>query len=80
MGKGIDDKPIAEFSRQEQWVIVTYDPDFVKDHDPTDYFGAVYFENETLSANQVSGILDTMASHYPESAFEGLGFGSTNWL
>jgi len=80
LGKGTNDTPIAECSRKKQWVIVTYDPDFVNDHATTDYFGTVFFQDADLSAKQVSEILHTMATQYPESAFEGLEFGSTNWL
>lgn len=80
LGKGTDDTPIAEFSRQSEWVIVTYDPDFVTDHDRSEYFGAIYFEDATLSAKQVADVLDAMLNHYPADAFEGLAFGTTEWL
>jgi predicted nuclease of predicted toxin-antitoxin system len=80
LGKGTDDTPIATFSLQHDWVIVTYDPDFVTEHEPTDYYGTVYFENATLSARQVADVLHAMADHYPDSAFEGLEFGSTDWV
>lgn len=80
LGKGTNDTPIAEFSLEHQWVIVTYDPDFVTEYQPTDYFGAVYFENAHLSAKQVADVLHTMASNYSTAAFEGLEFGSTEWL
>lgn len=80
LGKGTEDTPIATFSRRQEWVIVTQDADFVIDHDEADYYGAIYFENATLSAKQMSDILHTMASNYPASAFEGLEFASTEWL
>jgi predicted nuclease of predicted toxin-antitoxin system len=80
LGKGTDDTPIAEFSRRNEWVIVTYDPDFVIDHDESDYFGAIYFENASLSAKEVSEVLHAMVSAYPNSAFRGLAFGTTEWL
>lgn len=80
LGKGTDDTPIAGFSRQNEWVIVTYDPDFVKFHDTSDYHGAVYFEDATLSAKTVADVLHAMASQYPADAFEGLEFGSTEWV
>lgn len=80
LGKGTEDTRIAAFSQRQDWVIVTQDADFVKDHDETDYHGAIYFEDATLSAKQMSDILHTMASNYPASAFEGLEFGSADWL
>lgn len=78
--EGTDDTPIAEFSLENECVIVTYDDDFVMEHTTDDYFGAVYFQDADLSAKQVADVLHAMASHYPESAFEGLEFGSTDWL
>jgi len=80
LGKGTDDTPIAQFSLREEWVIVTYDPDFVEEYDPSNCFGTVYFEDANLSAKQVADILHAMASHYPTSAFQGLEFGSSEWL
>ena len=80
LGKGTADTPIAALSQREKWVIVTQDADFVNDHDETDFHGAIYFEDATLSAKQMSDILHTMASTYPASAFEGMEFGSTEWL
>ena len=80
LGKGTNDTPIAAFSQRNDRVIVTYDPDFVVDHDASDYFGAIYFEDASLSAKEVSDILHAMASAYPPSAFRGLEFGTTEWL
>lgn len=80
LGKGVDDTDIADLSLQEEWVIVTYDADFVIEHDESDYFGAVYFDDTQLSAGEVCAVLDTMARTYPTSAFEGLEFGGPHWL
>ena len=80
LGKGTDDTPISEFSKRNEWVIVTQDADFVMDHDETDYYGTVYFEDATLSAKEMTDILHAMGSNYPASAFQGIEFGSTEWL
>lgn len=80
LGKGTDDTPIAEFSRQNEWVIVTYDPDFVVEDDRFEYHGAIYFEDATLSAKEVADIIDAMVEQYPATAFQGLAFGTTEWL
>ena len=80
LGEGTNDTPIAEFSRENEYVIVTYDDDFVREHTTGDFFGAVYFREADLSAKQVADVLHTMAKHYPKSAFEGLEYGSTDWL
>lgn len=80
LGKGADDTSIVEFSRRQEWVIVTYDPDFVKDYDEADYFGAIYFEDDDLTETEVSDILDAMGQKYPHEAFAGLEFGGREWL
>jgi len=80
LGEGTDDTSVAEFSRDHERVIVTYDNDFVTEHNTDDYFGAIYFQDAELSAKQVADVLHAMASHYPDSAFEGLEFGGTEWL
>ena len=80
LGKGTDDAPIAEFSLRNRWVVVTYDPDFVKEHTESDFFGTVYFDADDLSARDVADILQTMAETYPESEFERLQFGGREWL
>ena len=80
LGKGIDDTPIAELSRQNEWIIVTYDPDFVVEKDCFEYYGVIYFEDATLLAKEVAGIIDTMVDEYPATAFRGLTFGTTEWL
>lgn len=64
LGKGTEDRPIAEFSRQNEWVIVTCDPDFVVEDDRFGYYGAVYFQDATLSAKEVADIIDAMVAMY----------------
>lgn len=80
LGKGTTDTSIAEVSLERGWIIVTYDPDFVTDHSESEYFGAVYFEDDDLSAKEVADVLHTMASAYPESEFGQLQFGGREWL
>jgi predicted nuclease of predicted toxin-antitoxin system len=79
-GKGASDTHIADYSRRNEIVIITYDRDFVTKYDTTEYYGVVYFEETTLSARDVSDILHTMAGHYPDSAFEGIEFAGAEWL
>ena len=80
LGKGTNDKPISTFSLDTERVIITYDGDFLEEFTEADYYGVVYFDDETLSAKQVSDIVDTMASHYPEERFQGFEYGSQKWL
>jgi predicted nuclease of predicted toxin-antitoxin system len=45
LGQGARDSDIATVSREIEWVIVTYDPDFVTQYAESDFYGAVYFED-----------------------------------
>lgn len=59
---------------------MTYDDDFIYDHDRSDFFGVVYFDDTSLSAEQVADILHRMAESYPQSAFQGIEFAGKEWL
>lgn len=59
---------------------MTYDPDFVTDYSEAAYYGTVYFDDDDLSASEVAEVLHSMATHYPESAFGQLQYGSREWL
>jgi predicted nuclease of predicted toxin-antitoxin system len=80
LGKGSEDASIAEFSLQREWVVVTYDPDFVTAYSEAEYYGIVYFDDDDLSASEVVTILHSMATHYPASEFGQLQYGSREWL
>lgn len=63
-----------------QRVIVTFDDDFIIEHDESDYYGAIYFEDVKLSATNVADVVHEITTVYPESAFRGLEFGGREWL
>lgn len=68
------------YSKETERVILTYDDDFLTEYDPADYHCVIYFADESLSATEVSDIVHEMVEAYPESAFTGPQFGSTEWL
>jgi predicted nuclease of predicted toxin-antitoxin system len=80
LGLGATDTEIATYSKETESVILTYDDDFLTEHEPADYHCVIFFADESLSATQVSDIIHEMAETYPESAFTGPQFGSTEWL
>lgn len=80
LGLGAPDPEIAAYSRQEQRVILTYDDDFVSERDDSEFYCAVYFGDDTRSAKEVADIAHSMADAYPESAFDGVEYGSLDWL
>lgn len=80
LGKGATDRSVAEFSLTEQLVIVTYDDDFLLEYDWSEFYGVVHIPDVSLSAKQIADILHRMAESYPDSAFEGVEYASSEWL
>jgi len=77
---GDEDVTLGSYSRRTNRVIVTYDDDFVTGLERNDYYGVVYFEDSTVSARNVADILHEMASAYPESEFQRIQYGTSEWL
>lgn len=77
---GTTDDQIVRYSAREERVILTYDDDFITDHDYDAYHCAIYFEDRDFSGREVAEVVHRMASTYPESEFRGLEFGSKDWL
>lgn len=48
LGSGATDAEIVTYSRENERVILTYDDDFITDHDPSDYHCVIYFANESF--------------------------------
>ena len=65
LGKGTADHPIAQYSLDTDRVIVTYD-DFVLDVDEEMYRAVLYFDDATLSVEQVADIIHTVSRNYPQ--------------
>lgn len=80
LGKGTDDRPIAEYSIETDRVIVTYDDDFVLEFDEGDYRGVMYFGDATLSIEQVADVIHAVSQTYPKDEFEGLEYVGAEWL
>jgi len=56
LGKGTDDYPIAQYSRDTDRVIVIYDDDFVLEVDETDYRAVLYIHDARVSVKQVADV------------------------
>jgi predicted nuclease of predicted toxin-antitoxin system len=80
LGKGASDTSLSSFSLDTQRIIVTYDGDFLDHFEESEYYGVVYFDDESLSAKQVADIIDTMATQYPTEDFQGFEYGTRDWL
>ena len=80
LGKGTADHPIARYSLDTDRVIVTYDDDFVLEVDEGTYRAVLYFDDATLSVEQVADIVHTISQHYPQAELQGLEYVGEGWL
>ncbi|MDZ7731268.1 MAG: DUF5615 family PIN-like protein [Natrialbaceae archaeon] len=80
LGKGSADQPIARYSLESDRVIVTYDDDFVLDMDEGQYRAVLYFDDATLSVQQVADIIHAVSQTYPQEELQGLEYVGQEWL
>lgn len=67
LGKVTADHPIARDSFDTDRVIVTYDDDFVLEVDEGMYRAALYFDDATLTVEQVADIIRAVSQNYPQA-------------
>ncbi|TKX74602.1 hypothetical protein EXE46_07820 [Halorubrum sp. GN11_10-6_MGM] len=79
-GKETADHPIARYSLDTDRVIVTYDDDFVLEVDEGLYRAVLYFDDATLSVEQVADIIHTVSQNYPQAELQGLEYVGEEWL
>lgn len=72
LGKGVLDETIAEYSRQSERILVTYDDDFVTKVPESRYEAVIFVADETLPARQVASGIDGMADYYPQTQVSGV--------
>jgi predicted nuclease of predicted toxin-antitoxin system len=80
LGKGTADHPLARYSLDTDRVIVTYDDDFVLEMDEGLYRAVLYFDDATLSVEQVADVIHTVSQNYPQSELQGLEYVGEEWL
>ncbi|WP_436906568.1 DUF5615 family PIN-like protein [Halosimplex marinum] len=80
LSKGDPDSDLAAFSREREFVIVTYDDDFRDDFEDDDYHAVLYLPDQTHSAKRIAGALDEIASYYGEGDLRGFLTVGESWL
>lgn len=80
LGKGATDEELAEYSRENDRAIVTYDDDFVEDVGPDRYRATLFFEDDSVSAKEVTDIVHEMSEVYPFEEVTGLQKVGRGWL
>lgn len=80
LGKGVRDTELAAHSVATDRAIVTYDDDFIEEVPPTEYRAALFFEDDTLSAQEIATIIHAMSELYPYEEVVGLQKTGRQWL
>lgn len=80
LGKGVGDEAIAQYSLEAERAIVTHDSDFIEQLPETAYHAVLLFEDESLSARELTVILNNMATVYPFDELRGLQKTGREWL
>ena len=80
LGKGINDDPIAQYSLENDRVIVTYDDDFALEIDEDEYCAVLYVGDAALSVKQVADIVHAVSQLYPQEELDGLEYVGDEWL
>lgn len=80
LGKGAGDEVIAQYSLDTERALVTHDSDFIEQIPETAYYAVLLFEDESLSAREITMIVNNMATVYPFDELRGLQKTGREWL
>ena len=63
LGAGSDDGDIVAYAERENRLLVTYDDDFLTDHDALDRVGVLFQADDRTPPFETANIIDAVASH-----------------
>lgn len=80
LGKGASDEELARYSIETDRIIVTYDDDFIGKLPSDQYRGVLFFQDDTVTAREVTNVITTMSEMYPHDRVRGLQKTGREWL
>jgi predicted nuclease of predicted toxin-antitoxin system len=80
LAKGTSDDHLARLSREERWIVVTYDDDFRDDFSEDDYHAVLLLPDQTLPANEVADALHAISTYYQQDQLRGIMTVGRSWL
>jgi predicted nuclease of predicted toxin-antitoxin system len=80
LGIGTSDAEIAAYSNAHGCIILTFDDDFVLDHEQSAFHAVVLYEDATISARETADIAQAIVQAYPNSSEIGIEYGTHDWL
>lgn len=68
LGPGTDDGDVIEYVEREDRLLVTYDDDFLSEHDAVERVGVLFQPNERTSVFDTANIVNQIAKHVDQNA------------
>jgi len=78
--KGDSDDALAEFSRDHEFLIVTYDDDFRDEFSADEYHAVLYLPDQTLLAREIADALHEISTYYRSDDLQGFVTVGKSWL
>ena len=78
--KGAEDRVLAQYSRSNQALIVTYDDDFETDYEESDYWGVLFIVDSDWTAIQVADVVHRILELYPPAELQSMNIVGREWL
>lgn len=80
LDKGVADTTLARVSRNEGWVIVTYDDDFRTEFAETAYHAVLYLPDQRVAAADIADALHEVSTYYEQDELNGFVTVGRSWL
>lgn len=78
--RGDEDEVLADHSLEYGCLIVTYDDDFVQYYDQSEYWGVLFFADDSWSPQQVGDTTQQILDLYDESTLQQMNVVGQEWL
>ena len=78
--KGDEDETLAQYSLENDVLIVTYDDDFEAHYDESDYWGVLLLTDNDWSATDVADTVHQILNLYPPQALQQMNVVGREWL
>jgi len=77
---GDSDQKLADYSLDNNVLIITHDPDFADNFDESDFWGVLGFSDDDWSAKQVADVTHVVLDLYDESTLRTFNTVGREWL
>lgn len=80
LGKGCSDEAIAQYSEDENRLVLTNDDDFLTGFTDDDYRGLLFIADDSLSGDGIAAIVHAIGETLEAEQLDGVIYVSSNWL